>query len=124
VRLDGSDGRVLHSAVEVYGAPVVVVDEMPEVGLYAPPHYGGSPFSILLDCPDADAAHARAVAAGATSLATVADDFSGGRHGLLVCPFGHRWITSSRVSTMTLDEIRARFDGFARGQALGDRNLV
>ena len=108
-RLDAPDGRVMHAALVVDDSPIVVVDEMPEVGLYAPEHYGGSPFSIILACADADAAHARAVAAGARSLAGVQADFSGGRHGLVRCPFGHRWVLSGRTEELSAAEVTHRY---------------
>jgi PhnB protein len=109
VRLDAPDGRVMHAALLIYGSPVVIADEMPEVGLRSPRHYGGTPCSIILACPDADTAHARAVAAGAQSLAPVQDDFSGSRHGLVQCPFGHRWLTTSRTEDLSFAEIQDRF---------------
>jgi PhnB protein len=108
-RLQAPDGRVMHAAILIYGSPIVVVDEMPEVGLRSPRHYGGSPVSIMLACQDADAAHARAVAAGAQSLAPVQGDFSGARHGLVQCPYGHRWLTTSRTEDLTFDQIQQRF---------------
>ncbi|GIH47132.1 PhnB protein [Microbispora rosea] len=111
-RLDAPDGRVMHAAILIYGSPVVVADEMPEVGLHSPHHYGGTAFSIILACEDADAAHARAVAAGALSLAPVQEDFSGSRHGLVQCPFGHRWLTTSRTEALSFDQINDRFQAW------------
>ena len=108
-RLDAPDGRVMHAALLIHGSPVVVVDEMPEVGLHSPRHYGGTPFSIVLACEDADAVHDKAVAAGARSLASVRDDFSGSRHGLIECPFGHRWLPTSRAEDLTFGQIEERF---------------
>ncbi|WP_149260006.1 VOC family protein [Actinomadura sp. K4S16] len=108
-RLEAPDGRIMHAAILVYGSPIVVADEMPAVGLFSPRHYGGSPFSMILACQDADAAHAKAVAAGARPLAPVQDDFSGARHGLLECPFGHRWLTTSRTEDLSFDQINERF---------------
>jgi PhnB protein len=118
-QLQAPDGRVMHAAILIYGSPIVVADEMPEVGLRSPRHYGGSPFSIILACQDADAAYAKAVAAGAQRLAPVQDDFSGGRHGLVQCPFGHRWLTTSRTEDLTFDQIQQRFHAWiaAKGHA-------
>lgn len=108
-RLDAPDGRVMHAALLLDDSAIVVVDEMPEVGLHSPEHYGGTPFSIILACADADAAHTRAVAAGARSLAPVQADFSGSRHGLVRCPFGHRWILSSRTEELPAAEVTRRY---------------
>jgi PhnB protein len=108
IRLEAG-GRVMHAALLVHGGIVVVVDEMPEVGLFSPAHYGGVPMSISVNCPDADAAVSRARTAGATVLAPVQDSFSGDRHGLLRCPYGYRWILSTRVRDLSVAEVERRF---------------
>jgi PhnB protein len=116
-RLDTPDGRVMHAALLFDDSAIVVVDEMPEVGLRSPKHYGGTPFSIIVACADAESGHARAVSAGARSLAPVQPDFSGARHGLVECPFGHRWILSSRIEELSADDIAERFNAWlAAGQ--------
>jgi PhnB protein len=108
-RLDAVGGRVMHAAVLIHGGLVVVVDEMPEVALLAPGRYGGVPMSILVACPDADAAMAQAHAAGATVLAPVQDSFSGDRHGVVVCPFGYRWLLSTRTENLSFGQVEERF---------------
>lgn len=110
VELSAPGGRMMHAAIAIFGAPVIVVDDMPEVELYSPNYHGGSSVSVILDCPDADAAYRRAVSAGATGLAAVREDFSGSRHGLLRCPFGHRWIPTTRTVELSFDQIRDRFE--------------
>lgn len=116
-RLEAPGGRVMHAAVLVRGSLVVVADEMPEVGLRSPRHYGGAPFSILLNCADAAAAVAQAVAEGADLLAPVQDTFSGDRHGLVRCPYGHRWILSTRTEDLTFAEVQERFTTWLAGGA-------
>ena len=106
--LETPDGRVMHGELRIGDSAIVVVDEMPEVGLHAPEHGGIT--SLVLAGPDAEGVFARAVAAGATPAIPVADSFSGDRHGVLVCPFGHRWIVTTRVEALTDDQIRARWD--------------
>jgi uncharacterized glyoxalase superfamily protein PhnB len=101
--------RVMHGALLIHGGLVVVVDEMPEVGLFSAGHYGGVPMSILVNCPDADTVVERARVAGATVLAPVQDSFSGDRHGLIRCPYGHRWIVSTRKRQQSIAETEQRF---------------
>ena len=62
--------------------------------------------SLSIWVEDCDAAHARAVAAGATELSAPADQFHGDRVGTLRCPYGHRWIIASRIRDMTQDEMQ------------------
>lgn len=107
-RLDGPGGRVAHGALRLGDSIFVVIDEIPQMGLRSPAK--GGVCSVLIYCEDADALFARAVAAGATPVAPVADTFSGDRHGLLVCPFGHRWIISSRTEDVSDEEVRARWN--------------
>ena len=106
-RLDAPDGRVVHGALRFGDSIVVVVDEMEPVGLRTPRN--GGTCSISLSVEDADAVFARAVAAGARAVVPVRESFAGERHGLLVCPFGHRWIVSTRTEDLSDEEIAARF---------------
>ncbi|UQU62224.1 VOC family protein [Couchioplanes caeruleus] len=115
-----AEGRVMHAALLIHGGLVVVVDEMPEVGLFSVDHYGGVPMSILVSCPDADTAVERAQAAGATVLAPVQDSFSGDRHGLIRCPYGYRWVLSTRVRPQSIAETEHRFQAWvAAGGTVG-----
>lgn len=49
------------------------------------------------------------------------DTFAGERHGLLVCPFAHRWILSTRTEDLRLDEI---IDRFRRAFGAGRETLL
>lgn len=91
MRLPGPDGRLMHACVSIMGAPVFLVDEMPEHGNLGPTAIGGTPVTLHLTVPDVDAAYARAVQAGATAEMEPADQFWGDRYGVLLDPFGHRW---------------------------------
>ena len=57
---------------------------------------------------DVDATFARAVAAGATTLRPVEDQFHGSRSGQLLDPFGHRWTISTQIEELTLEEMHRR----------------
>src|SRR5690349_9073063 len=91
MRLPGENGRLMHAAVTINGSSVMLVDENVEYGLIGPKTLGGSPVTIHLVVPDADATYERAVAAGATARMPVADMFWGDRYGVLEDPFGHVW---------------------------------
>lgn len=86
---------------------ISVVDPMPQVGLVTPKD--GGTCSIALNVADADAMFARAVDRGAHPVAPIRATFAGERHGVLLCPFGHRWILSTRTEDLRLDEIVKRF---------------
>lgn len=107
IRLPAPDGRILHAGLVVNGAPVMLADEMPNCGYPAPRAPQGSPVSLHLTVPDVDAAFARALAAGATTVLPVADMFWGERFGQVMDPFGHRWSLATPRRTLTEAEIRA-----------------
>ena len=88
-------GRVGHAQFSIGSAVLFVSDEHPEVGAVAPRSLGGTTVAIHLTVPDADAAQARAVAAGATEDRPVSDQPDGRRAGWVTDPFGHRWSISS-----------------------------
>jgi PhnB protein len=107
-RLAGDDGRIMHACVSVNGSSVLLVDENRDYGMLGPKTLGGSPVVIHLVVPDADATFARAVEAGATVRAPVAEMFWGDRYGVLEDPFGHVWsIATPQRAPMTDAELAA-----------------
>lgn len=107
MRLDGSDGTIMHAGLSINGAMVLLVDENLEVGLKGPKVLGGSPVTINLGVDDADAWAARAVEAGATLAMPVEEQFWGDRYGVVVDPFGHVWALVTPVKSMSLEEMKA-----------------
>jgi PhnB protein len=107
MRLAGPDGKLMHGAVLINGAMVMLNDEMPEHGALSPLALKGTPVTLHLNVPDVDAAFARAVKAGATVLMPVADMFWGDRYGIVTDPFGHAWSIATHKKDMTADEIQA-----------------
>ena len=106
MRLPGKDGRLMHGAIEIGGATVMLVDEMPEWGALSPKALKGTPVTIHLYVDDVDAFFQRAVEAGATVKMPVADMFWGDRYGVIVDPFGHNWSIATHLRDMTADEIQ------------------
>jgi PhnB protein len=90
-QVGGTDAHPeLVAQLSVDGAPFWVADESPDHGSTSPERLGGASARMLLVVDDPDAAVARAVAAGATCPAPVADAH-GWRLGRVVDPFGHHW---------------------------------
>jgi PhnB protein len=106
VRLPGKDGRLIHAAVVINGACVMLVDEFPEMGAKAPTTLKGTPVTIHLMVDDVDAFTKRAVKAGAKVVMPVADMFWGDRYGIVEDPFGHRWSIATHQRDMTVKEIQ------------------
>jgi PhnB protein len=85
-RVDG--GGV--AQLSVFGAEFWVAEESPPNLNFSPESLGGCSVRMLLVVEDPLAVCERAVAAGATQVAPVTDDY-GWRLGRIVDPFGHHW---------------------------------
>lgn len=106
MRLDGGGGKIMHAAVSINGAMVMLVDENRDYGMLGPKALGGTPVTLNLNVADADASMARAEKAGAKVLMPAADMFWGDRYGMVEDPYGHRWAIAETKTAMTIDEIR------------------
>ena len=82
--------RVGHAELEVAGAPLYLADAYPELGLTGPED-GRVAVTLHLSVPDVDDVVARAESFGATVERRPADA-SYGRTGVIVDPYGHRWM--------------------------------
>ena len=88
-RIDAEDGAVV-ARLSVGGAEFWVADESPENLNFSPESLGGGTVRMVMIVEDPDAAFARAVAAGATEVWPVSNQY-GWRLGRIVDPFGHHW---------------------------------
>ena len=91
--------RVGHAELEVHGATVYLADAYPELGLTAPDD-GRVAVSLHLTVPDVDASVERARAVGAT-LERPVYDAPYGRTGVIVDPYGHRWMLQTPAQAST-----------------------
>jgi PhnB protein len=106
-RMQGEDGKIGHAELTFGGARIMLADEYPPHGAFAP-EGGRHSVAILLYVPDVDATFARAVALGAVQCRAVADQFYGDRSGVLKDPFGHCWIVATHKEDLTSDEMQRR----------------
>jgi PhnB protein len=104
------EGRLMHGEMRIGESIVALGDSMPEYGLAAPGAAVAS--SLTIWCDDSDALFAQAVAAGATELSPVSDEFHGDRVGSVRCPYGHRWIISTRIEDMDQAEMQRRMEAW------------
>jgi PhnB protein len=88
-RMDDDTGAVV-ARLSVEGAEFWVADESPEHFNFSPESLGGSSVRMVMIVDDPDASFARAVAAGATIVVPVENNY-GWRLGRVVDPFGHHW---------------------------------
>jgi PhnB protein len=116
-RLVGPDGRIGHAELDLAGATVMLADEWPDFGALSPPSIGGSPVKLHLYVEDCDAVVARAVAAGATLMRPVADQFYGDRSGMIADPFGHSWFVATPKEEVAPHQMQRRWDAAVGGAA-------
>lgn len=118
MRLPAPDGKLMHGAILIDGAMLMLMDEMKEMGALSPLSLGGSPVTLHLNVPDADAAIAKAEAAGATVTMPAQDMFWGDRYGQVKDPFGHSWSIAHplRDTAMSEDELKVAAEGAECGQ--------
>lgn len=106
-RIPGQDGKLIHAAVRIGDSTVMLVDEFPDFGNLGPKKLNGSPVTLHIYVPDADATYAQAIAAGATGKMPPADMFWGDRYGQVTDPFGHVWSIATHTRDMTPEEMNA-----------------
>lgn len=87
-RAQSPEGFVYHAQVRIGDSLIAMGD----AHAYQP-----MPCTFHLYVPDADAAYARALRAGATSIQPVADQPYGERSGGVKDPFGNRWFVATQI---------------------------
>ena len=119
-RVYAADGlSVAHAELKIGNFLVIVADEAPAQGIYAPSSLGGSPVAVHLYFADVDTVWEKAIEAGATVIVPLTDTYWGERYGKIVDPYGHVWSMAKRVESLSADEIAARSAAFA-GSLQGD----
>ena len=88
-RVEDPSGAVV-SRLSVDGAEFWVSDESPEHANFSPESLGGGSVRMILTVPDPDAMFAKALAAGATQIVAVEENY-GWHLGRVLDPFGHHW---------------------------------
>ncbi|TMP25638.1 glyoxalase [Pseudoalteromonas rubra] len=108
MQLPMPDGGVAHAELKIGDSHLMLSDMCPDMHFKSPQQLGGTPVSLMLYVPDVDSTFAQAVAAGATELRPVVDQFYGDRAGTLQDPFGHVWTIGTHLEDLSEDEIMAR----------------
>src|SRR5437588_13035102 len=65
MRFAGPDGKIGHAEIKIGNSPIMLADEVPQMGYRGPQALGGSPVGILLYVEDVDKMAGQAIAAGA-----------------------------------------------------------
>jgi len=103
----------MHSELLLGDSRFFVVDEFVQGPMKSQATLGGTAVTLHLYVHDVDAVFDRAVAAGATVLMTVADQFWGDRYGMIADPFGHRWSMASRIEDLSPRDLHKRAESWS-----------
>jgi PhnB protein len=109
-RVPRPDGKLIHAAVRVNGFLVMLNDDFPEMSggkSLTPASLGGTPVTIHLTVADVDTKYQQALAAGATVVVPLEDQFWGDRYGMVADPFGHHWSLGQPLREVSYEEIQA-----------------
>ncbi len=110
------DGRLAHAQIALGDSQIMFCEECQEYGGKSPQTLGGSPVTLYVYVEDVDAFFERALAAGATELHPVRDQFYGDRSGQLMDPFGHVWSIASPKENVSPEEIQKRMEALCVSQ--------
>ncbi len=108
MRFPGPGGSIGHAEIKIGDTPIMLADEVPQMGYRSPQSIGGSPVSLMLYVEDVDRVVERAVKAGAKLERPVADQFYGDRNGTIQDPFGHVWTIGTHKEDVSAEEMQRR----------------
>lgn len=99
--------KIGHCELTINGAHFMLADEFPGMNK-TPQTLGGTPVTFCLIVENADAAVDKAIAAGATLVRALADQFYGFRSGSVRDPFGHEWMIQHQTEKLSPAQIQQR----------------
>ncbi len=108
MKFNTPDGKVAHAEIRIGNSPIMLAEEMPEMGYKSPRSYGGSPVGLALYVEEVDSVFAQAIQAGGKEVKPVQDQFYGDRSGTLEDPFGHMWTVATHVEDVSVEEMQRR----------------
>jgi len=98
-------GKVMTVELRFGDSPVMIADEVPDLGIVSPLTLGGTYGALHLTTSDVDALWQRALDAGAEVFHPLGDTFWGERFGQIIDPFGHRWGMATHLRDVPADEV-------------------
>ncbi|KRG71448.1 VOC family protein [Pseudoxanthomonas dokdonensis] len=102
--------KIGHAEMKIGDSIFMLSDEWPDMNAMGPHARGGGTTSFMIYTEDAEAAHARAISAGATLDRPVKLEFWGDRIGTVIDPFGHKWSLATHVEDVPPDEMQKRLE--------------
>ena len=114
-RLTEPSGRIGHAETQIGPVTIMLSDEYPELGIRGPRSVGETTVTLHIHASDVDRLFEQAVAAGATVLRPLADQFYGERSGSVRDPFGHEWLLGGEIEKVSPEEMQRRYTEILEG---------
>ena len=106
--LEGPDGTVMHASIRIGDSSLMLSQASEQWGTKSPQSLGGSPATLHLYVPDADATFQQAIASGCTEIAPPTDYFWGERMAKVEDPFGFQWGIATQTELVSAEEMQRR----------------
>ena len=100
LRMPGPDGKIAHAELQI-GDSVLMLGE-------ASGQFPALPTQVYLYVEDCDKFYNQALAAGATSVRELEDQFYGDRNGTVKDAFGNIWSLATHVEDVSGEEVERR----------------
>jgi PhnB protein len=98
--------KVAHAEMKIGDSMIMLADESPEMGAFAPA--GNTPVCLCLYVDDVDKVFKQAIAAGGKERRPLQNQFYGDRSGMLTDPFGHVWNIATHIEDVSPEEMKRR----------------
>ncbi len=108
MRMADPQGKVGHAEIRIGDSPIMLAEEYPPKDCLGPQSRGGCTVGLMVYVEDVDALFQQAVAAGATVIQALADQFYGDRTGGVKDPFGQVWYLATHKEDLTPEEMGRR----------------
>ena len=108
--------KIGHADLLIGDSHIMLADEFPDMDKLGPNKRGGGTCSLMIYVENSDAAFDQAVAAGATAVRPVEDQFFGDRSGWVKDPFGHEWTLSTHIEDVSPEELNRRMAEMMAGE--------
>lgn len=101
-------GKIMHAEMQIGNSRFMMADEFASMGNKSPIALGGSPIALMMYVEDCDMIFNKAIAAGATEVRPIKNQFYGDRSGALKDPYGYTWHVTTHIEDLTNEEIGKR----------------
>ena len=109
MRLATPDGVVMHAELDFGDTRLMLSQEMPQHGRRNAAALEAISQRLMLYVADVDQCFQKALAAGATEIQPLQNQFWGDRMGVLCDPFGQQWALATQVEVVSDSLARERF---------------